>query len=84
MLIECRCGAVAVELSVQPIAHFYCHCVDCQAVHGAAFVSVALYPAASVAIARGALRASAVLPIRDDLPPRDAPSNLGWHGIVDW
>ena len=43
MLIECRCGSVAVELSGAPVAQFYCHCADCQAVHGAAFVPVALY-----------------------------------------
>jgi hypothetical protein len=56
MLIECRCGAAAIQLSGDAIAHFYCHCADCQAVHGAAFVPVALYKTASVTIAHGELR----------------------------
>jgi hypothetical protein len=56
MLIECRCGTAAIELSGVAIAHFYCHCADCQAVHGAAFVPVALYKTASLTIARGDLR----------------------------
>jgi hypothetical protein len=60
MLIECRCGAVAVDLSGGPIAQFYCHCADCQAVHGAAFVPVALYRAPSVSITRGELQAWAL------------------------
>ena len=33
--IQCRCGAVEVEISVGPIVQFFCHCDDCQAVHGA-------------------------------------------------
>ena len=56
MLIECHCGAVAVELSGDAVAHFYCHCADCQAVHGAAFVPVALYRVPSVSIVRGELQ----------------------------
>lgn len=56
MLIECRCSAVAVELSGDAIASFYCHCGDCQAVHGAAFVPVALYRTSSVSIVRGELQ----------------------------
>ncbi len=55
MLIECRCGSVAVELSGAPVAQFYCHCADCQAVHGAAFVPVALYRVPFVSIVRGEL-----------------------------
>lgn len=60
MLIECLCGAVSVDLSDDAVAHFYCHCVDCQAVHGAAFVPVALYRASSVSIARGELQSWAL------------------------
>lgn len=55
MLIECRCGATAVELLGDPIAMFYCHCADCQAVHSAAFVPVALYETPAVAVVRGQL-----------------------------
>ncbi len=35
--VQCRCGAVAVEISAEPIVQFYCHCDDCQAVHGGAY-----------------------------------------------
>ena len=51
--IECRCGKVHVELRGEPIAQFYCHCDDCQAVHGAAYIPVAMYPADAVKVTRG-------------------------------
>jgi hypothetical protein len=51
--IQCHCGAVAVELTGEALAHAYCHCDDCQAVHGAACVPVAIYPASSVNVIRG-------------------------------
>jgi hypothetical protein len=51
--IECRCGAVGVELRGEPLLQFYCHCDDCQAVHGAAFVPVAMYKTDAVSIVRG-------------------------------
>ena len=35
--IQCRCGAVEIEISAAPIVQFYCHCDDCQAVHGGSF-----------------------------------------------
>lgn len=53
MLLECRCSAVAVEVTGQPRAQFYCHCDDCQAVHGAAYVPESVYPADAVRIVRG-------------------------------
>ncbi len=37
--VQCRCGAVEIEISAEPIVQFYCHCDDCQAVHGAAYVA---------------------------------------------
>ncbi len=37
MNIQCRCGAVELELASEPIVQFFCHCDDCQAVHGAAY-----------------------------------------------
>ena len=60
MLIECRCRAVAVELSGDAVAHFYCHCADCQMVHSAAFVPIALYRTAAVSIVKGELVAWAL------------------------
>jgi hypothetical protein len=35
------------------MVQFYCHCDDCQLVHGAAFVPEAVYPADAVTIRRG-------------------------------
>lgn len=37
----------------QPRAQFYCHCQDCQLVHGAAYVPVAFYLASALKIVRG-------------------------------
>jgi hypothetical protein len=51
--IQCRCGAVAVAVTGAPMAQFFCHCDDCQAVHGAAYVPVSLYPADAVTLIRG-------------------------------
>ena len=51
--IVCRCGGVRAELDGPHVAQFYCHCDDCQAVHGAAYVSIALYPAAAVRVVAG-------------------------------
>src|SRR5580658_5813483 len=54
MLVQCRCAAVELELTGEPIAQFFCHCDDCQVVHGAAYVPESVYPAGSVTITRGA------------------------------
>jgi hypothetical protein len=51
--IQCRCGAVAVEVSGEPIVQMFCHCDDCQAVHGAAYVPESVYPADAVRVVRG-------------------------------
>jgi len=53
MRATCRCGAVEIEISAAPIAQFFCHCDDCQAVHGAAYVSESAYPADAVTIVKG-------------------------------
>jgi hypothetical protein len=50
--IRCGCGAVELQLTGLPVAQYVCHCDDCQSVHGKAY-SVALYPAAAVAVTRG-------------------------------
>jgi hypothetical protein len=48
--IQCNCGAIRVELTGPPVAQGYCHCEDCQAAHGAAYVPFAMYriPAAQI------------------------------------
>jgi hypothetical protein len=51
--IQCRCGAVAVEVNGEPIVQMFCHCDDCQAVHGAAYVPESVYPADAVRVVRG-------------------------------
>jgi hypothetical protein len=46
--IQCHCGAVKFELTGDPVAQFYCHCDDCQLVHSAAYVPIAMYKAEQV------------------------------------
>jgi len=53
MRVRCRCGAVEMEISAEPIAQFFCHCDDCQTVHGAAYVPESVYPADAVTIVKG-------------------------------
>lgn len=53
MRVSCRCGKVEVEISAQPITQFFCHCDDCQAMHGAAYVPESVYPAEAVTVVRG-------------------------------
>jgi hypothetical protein len=51
--IQCRCGAVHVELGAEPVAQFFCHCDDCQAIHGAAYVPESVNPADAVKVVQG-------------------------------
>jgi hypothetical protein len=51
--LPCRCGGVHLEVSGEPLVQFFCHCDDCQAMHGAAYVPESVYPADSVAVTRG-------------------------------
>ncbi|MBC7941559.1 MAG: GFA family protein [Chitinophagaceae bacterium] len=53
--IACLCRAVQVRLTGDAVAQFYCHCDDCQAASGGAYVSVALYPAEAVSHTQGEL-----------------------------
>jgi hypothetical protein len=53
--ISCLCGAAALELTGAPIVQLYCHCDDCQAVHGAAYVPAAIYPTAATRLLTGDL-----------------------------
>lgn len=51
--IKCRRGAVEIEITDEPIAKFFCHYDNCQAVHGAAYVPESVYPANAVRVTRG-------------------------------
>jgi hypothetical protein len=51
--VQCRCGAVEIEISAEPIVQFFCHCDDCQAVHGGAYAPESVYPADAVKVVRG-------------------------------
>ncbi len=51
--IECRCGEVKLEVTGDPLVQLYCHCDDCQAVHGAAYVPESVYRADAVKVVRG-------------------------------
>jgi hypothetical protein len=51
--LECRCGSVGIEVKGDPIVQFFCHCDDCQIVHGAAYVPESVYPADAVKVVRG-------------------------------
>jgi hypothetical protein len=53
MRVACRCGAVEIEISGEPVAQFYCHCDDCQIVHGGAYVPESVYAADAVRVVRG-------------------------------
>ncbi len=50
---QCRCGAIALRISGEPAVQLYCHCDDCQAAHGAAYVAASIYPAQAVEVVRG-------------------------------
>ncbi|MFP2924991.1 GFA family protein [Pyxidicoccus sp. 3LG] len=41
--IQCLCGAVKLELTGAPVAQLFCHCDDCQRVHGAAYLPAVMY-----------------------------------------
>ncbi len=53
MRVNCRCRNVEIDIAAEPVAQFYCHCDDCQAVHGAAYAPESVYPAAAVTIVKG-------------------------------
>lgn len=53
--VQCLCGAVALELTGEPLAQLYCHCDDCQAVHTAAYVPAVMYRLSNTRLIRGEL-----------------------------
>ena len=53
MIVACRCGACELEIIGEPLVQMYCHCDDCQAVHGAPYVPESVYRADQVTVTRG-------------------------------
>jgi hypothetical protein len=51
--VQCRCGAIGIDVAEEPIAQIFCHCDDCQTVHGAAYVPESVYRAEAVTVSRG-------------------------------
>ena len=50
----CFCGAVEVEATGAPVDMGYCHCASCRTYAGAPLVAFTIWPAADVAVTRGA------------------------------
>jgi len=48
---RCQCGAVAFEVSADPVMSGFCHCRDCQQASGAGRVMHVAFPDAAVKIA---------------------------------
>jgi hypothetical protein len=71
---QCRCGAIAMKITGESFVQLYCHCDDCQAAHGAAYVPAAVYPAQAVEIVRGEPVAMAV-----KSTPRKRCANCGTY-----
>jgi hypothetical protein len=46
--VRCPCGAVTIALRGDPVMQFYCHCDDCRAVGGGAYVGLALFSSDNV------------------------------------
>ena len=61
--IQCRCGAVQLHISADPVAQIYCHCDDCRAAHGGAYVASAIYPATAVLMAATVVQMGAIYAI---------------------
>jgi hypothetical protein len=58
--VQCRCGATEIEIGAEPIVQFFCHCDDCQAVHGGAYAPRPADRAAPVLLGAAALRLNEV------------------------
>ncbi len=54
--LQCACGAVELHVSGEPQVQFFCHCGDCRAMTGGAYVAVALFSSAAVTLTRGETR----------------------------
>lgn len=42
--VSCQCGSLQYALAGEPLHQLYCHCTDCQAVHGGAYAAIATFP----------------------------------------
>ncbi|MDB5584568.1 MAG: aldehyde-activating protein, partial [Bradyrhizobium sp.] len=51
--VQCPCGSAHLRIRGEPVAQFWCHCADCQQVHGAAYVAESVYAAEDVELAEG-------------------------------
>lgn len=51
--IQCPCGEVTLRITGSPVVCFYCHCDDCQAVHGAAYLPAAIFRHPQVVVLSG-------------------------------
>ncbi len=51
--LSCRCGSVQLRVGAAPLAQFYCHCDDCRATSGGAFVPIALFSTDAVTLSGG-------------------------------
>lgn len=51
--IRCLCGAVRAKLVEEPMLQFYCHCDDCQAASGGAYVLLAMFHARALSVIQG-------------------------------
>jgi hypothetical protein len=51
--IQCLCGEVKLTLLGEPLFSVYCHCRDCQLVHGGAYLPAAMYPIGKTEITAG-------------------------------
>ena len=48
--LSCRCGNVQLRIGGAPFAQFYCHCDDCRAATGGAFIPIALFSSDAVTV----------------------------------
>ena len=50
--IQCSCAAVEIQLTGKPVMQYFCHCDDCQTVHGKAYPK-SLYSTPAVTVVCG-------------------------------
>lgn len=48
--VHCPCGETTLHVEGDSLLQFYCHCADCQAASGGAYIAVALFPANAVTV----------------------------------
>lgn len=76
--ISCLCGDVKVQIQGEPVTQFYCHCHDCQAASGGAYISVAIYPSDAVRVTQGELATWTLKTL-----PRQRCATCGTHMIAE-